>query len=63
VLHRIMAFDCHAAQSSWLQQRHPLYQFIFETEHLDLHVGPAPVLPERLLPRGVLRGQRAFARG
>jgi hypothetical protein len=63
VLHRIMAFDCSAAQRNWAQVRHPLYTFIFETEHEDLHVGPPAALPEQLLPRAARRGQRAFVQG
>jgi hypothetical protein len=63
VLHRIMAFDCSAAQYNWAQARHPLYTFIFETEHEDLHITPALAMARRLQARPVGRGRGAFAQG
>jgi hypothetical protein len=43
--HRIMAFDNTSAQRRWGELRHPLYQFVFETQHADLHASTVPVLP------------------
>ncbi len=43
VLHRIMSFEAPSAQRVWGEMRHPLYKFIFETEHDDLHVVKPPV--------------------
>jgi hypothetical protein len=34
--HRIMAFENLSAERRWREMRHPLYQFVFETEHADL---------------------------
>lgn len=47
--HRIMAFDNTSAQRRWGELRHPLYQFIFETQHTDLEASTVPVVP---LPSG-----------
>lgn len=41
VLHRIMAFDAFSAKRVWGEQRHPLYTFMFETEHDDLQLAAA----------------------
>lgn len=41
VLHRILSFDAQSAQRVWGEIRHPLYKFIFETEHEDLQVSSA----------------------
>lgn len=43
VLHRIMAFDAASARRVWGELRHPLYTFMFETDHVDLQVGQRPV--------------------
>ncbi len=44
LLHGIMAFDVMAAKDVWAAARHPLYGFMIETLHADLHIGtPAPV--------------------
>ena len=34
--HRIMAFNNTTARRRWGEMRHPLFQFVFETEHSDL---------------------------
>jgi hypothetical protein len=51
VPHRIMAFDAFSARRVWGEQRHPLYTFMFETEHDDLQVTaddtPAGIAPGR----------------
>lgn len=34
--HRILAFDVASALPRWRECRHPLYQFVIETEHVEL---------------------------
>ena len=34
--HRILAFDTTLAKSRWGEIRHPLYTFVFDTQHADL---------------------------
>ena len=43
--HRIMAFDNTLAQRRWGEMRHPLYQFVFETQHADLDAASMPQFP------------------
>ncbi|MGL6113249.1 MAG: N-acyl amino acid synthase FeeM domain-containing protein [Rubrivivax sp.] len=38
--HHIMAFDVSAAQGAWAEARHPLYDFMVDTLHDDLQIGP-----------------------
>jgi hypothetical protein len=38
VPHRILAFDNTSARQRWSEMRHPLFRFVFETEHADLKV-------------------------
>lgn len=46
LLHRIMAFDVAAAKAAWSEARHPLYGFMIDTQHTDLHIAPAvPAMP------------------
>ncbi len=46
LLHRIMCFNVTTAKTAWNKARHPLYGFMVETVHEDLHVGPiVPTLP------------------
>lgn len=40
--HRIMAFENISAQRRWGEARHPLYPFVFETEHADLDACTVP---------------------
>lgn len=40
--HRIMAFENTSALRRWGESKHPLYQFVFETEHADLDVCTVP---------------------
>jgi hypothetical protein len=45
LMHRIMAFDVAAAERAWAVERHPLYGFMVQTRHDDLHLElPQPVL-------------------
>jgi hypothetical protein len=46
VLHSILAFDASAAKREWGRMRHPLYSFMFETEHEDLRLCPALAIAE-----------------
>jgi hypothetical protein len=48
--HRIMAFDNTSAQRRWGEMHHPLYQFVFETQHSDLEASTLPLVP--LAPGG-----------
>jgi hypothetical protein len=43
--HRIMAFDTTSAQRRWGETRHPLYPFVFETQHADLDASTTPQVP------------------
>ena len=36
LLHRILAFDNASARQRWCQSKHPLYEFVVETEHAEL---------------------------
>src|SRR5665213_813792 len=46
--HRVLSFNVTAAERTWREQRHPLYEFIFETAHPDLELfSTAPALPRR----------------
>ena len=45
LLHRIMAFDTTSAQRRWGETRHPLYPFVFETQHADLDASTTPHVP------------------
>jgi hypothetical protein len=47
LLHRILAFDVVSAERTWSALRHPLYGFMVQTEHPELHIAPAP-LPQPL---------------
>jgi hypothetical protein len=55
LLHRILAFDVSAAKREWSRMRHPLYPFMCEVEHEDLHVTLAetanPMQTAMLCPR------------
>jgi hypothetical protein len=45
LMHRILAFDVEAAERAWAAARHPLYGFMVETRHVDLHLEqPQPAL-------------------
>jgi hypothetical protein len=37
--HRIMSFEVGSAQRRWAEANHPLYDFIFRTNHPDLQLG------------------------
>jgi len=38
--HRVLAFEVATAQIRWKAASHPLYDFIFETNHPDLQLEP-----------------------
>lgn len=38
--HRVMCFDVHAAEELWQRTRHPLFNFVFRTNHPDIQVQP-----------------------
>jgi hypothetical protein len=40
LLHRILAFDVSTAERTWAAARHPLYGFMVQTLHEDLHLLP-----------------------
>jgi hypothetical protein len=46
VMHSILAFDASAAKREWGRMLHPLYTFMFETEHEDLQLCPALAIAE-----------------
>jgi hypothetical protein len=37
--HRVMSFNVETAQVRWAAAKHPLYDFVFRTNHPDLDVG------------------------
>lgn len=37
--HRVLAFNVELAQQNWSQARHPLYGFVFDTDHPDIDLG------------------------
>jgi hypothetical protein len=46
--HRVLAFDVMAAERTWREPRHALYQFIFDTVHPDIQLfSTKPALPSR----------------
>jgi len=46
--HRVLSFNVTAAERTWREPRHPLYEFIFETAHPDIELfSTAPALPRR----------------
>ncbi|MGH8746398.1 MAG: hypothetical protein ACREUK_07900, partial [Burkholderiales bacterium] len=36
--HRVLAFDVETAEERWAAANHPLFDFVFRTEHADLHL-------------------------
>lgn len=61
--HRVMKFDVASARARWQAIGHPLYDFMCNTLHPDLHLNP-PRTPARPLHRhflaGVQNAQRAL---
>jgi hypothetical protein len=50
--HRVLAFNVTAAERTWREPRHPLYEFIFETSHPDIQLfSKEPALPSRQATR------------
>lgn len=46
--HRVLAFNVTAAESTWREGGHPLYQFMIETAHPDIQLfGTRAALPSR----------------
>jgi len=46
--HRVLAFTVIAAERTWREPRHQLYEFIFETSHPDIQLfSKEPALPGR----------------
>lgn len=45
--HRIMSFEVGTAEQRWAAHRHPLFDFIFRTNHVDIDLGERPALPQR----------------
>lgn len=44
--HRVLAFNVTAAERTWRETGHPLYQFMIETAHPDIRLfSPRPALP------------------
>lgn len=37
--HRVMRFDVEGAQALWTSAKHPLFDFIFRTNHRDIDIG------------------------
>ncbi len=40
--HRIMSFEVGTAEARWAAARHPLFDFIFRTEHVDIDIATPP---------------------
>jgi hypothetical protein len=39
--HRVLAFEVATAEERWAEARHPLFKFVFETQHPDIDLGDA----------------------
>ena len=39
ILHRVLAFDVETAEERWAAANHPLFDFVFRTQHPDLDLG------------------------
>lgn len=50
LMHRILAFDVLSAERAWAAARHPLYEFMVQTQHEDLEVDLPQRLPANLAP-------------
>lgn len=42
--HRVLALEVASVESSWRENRHPLYEFFFRTRHADICVSPENTL-------------------
>lgn len=42
--HRVLAFDVATAEARWIAARHPLYRFVFQTNHPDIDLSSATVV-------------------
>ncbi len=40
--HRIMCLEVSGAEQHWAELQHPLFQFVFRTDHVDIDLGQAP---------------------
>jgi hypothetical protein len=50
--HQVLAFNVTAAERTWREPRHALYEFIFETSHPDIQLfSKQPALPARSFSR------------
>jgi hypothetical protein len=49
--HRVMAFEIETFQQRWLEARHPMLDFFFNTHHPDIDIGPAAPPPSLIVPR------------
>lgn len=41
--HRVLAFDVATAEARWIAARHPLYRFVFQTNHPDIDLSSASI--------------------
>jgi len=45
--HRVMKFEIGTAQERWAKARHPMYEFIFNTNHPDINLRASGMAPRR----------------
>jgi len=54
----VMAFEIATFQQRWLEARHPMLNFFFNTHHPDIDIGPFAPPPSLIVPRRtVAQGQ------
>jgi len=52
--HRVMAFEIAGFEQRWVEARHPMLNFFFNTHHPDIDIGPIAPPPSLLVPRNTL---------
>lgn len=43
--HRVLAFEVGTAEDRWAEAHHPLFKFVFQTQHPDIDLGDADFSP------------------
>jgi hypothetical protein len=52
--HRVMAFEIAGFEARWIEARHPMLNFFFNTHHPDIDIGPIAPPPSLLVPRNTV---------
>jgi hypothetical protein len=62
IAHRVMAFEPISAELRWAAAQHPLFNFIFRTQHSDIEFDTAGMRPRNALVRaGSIEGESVRA--